>query len=149
MTRSAWAAALIAAPVAALAIGWLVVLAVALTGTHPIWDVRPRNLSEAAAFRDGGSVVRRVWRGDTPTTPAEVRAGFISEEPVTVTAIEAAVDARRPEIVQLLLDLGGTLDASAWHRAWCDTEDTDVRAVLEARRPAGATSVCTEEQTQP
>ena len=149
MTRSDWAAVLTTLPVATLALGWLGVLAISATGLHPIWDIRPRNLPEAAAFRDGGTVVRRVWRGERATTPAEVRAGVIADEPVTATAIEAAVDARRPEIVQLLLDLGATFDASSWNSAWCDTEDSDIRAVLAAHRPPDAPGDCAEDPAQP
>lgn len=149
MTRSDWAAALTTVPVAVLAVAWLAVLAVASTGEHPIWDVRPRNVSEAAAFRDGGTVVRRVWRGENAAVPAEVRGGFISDEPVSMTAIDAAVDARRPEIVQLLLDLGVTLDEVSWLRAQCAATDPDIQTIIAPHRPEGAATECGDEQPQP
>lgn len=146
MTRSDCAVALIVAPVAALAIGWLLILAVARTGEHPLWNIRARNLAEAAAFRDGGEIVRRLRRGENPAVSGEVRAGFISQEPVTVTPLEAAARARRDEVVRLLLDLGTPLDAASWTRVRCSTDAPVVREVLEPYRPPGATDRCPGEE---
>lgn len=141
--RSDWAIVLVAAPVVVLVAAWLLVLAVALAAEHPLWGLTPRNLAEAAAFRDGGAIVRGVWRGEDPAAPGEVRAGFISREPVIVTPLEAAARASREEIVRLLLDLGGPLDAAAWTRVWCSAEAPAVRAELAAVRPDDASVECT------
>ena len=146
LTRSDWVVALVSVPVVLLALGWLTTLALALTWEHPIWRVQPQNLAEAAAFRDGGAIMRRVSAGENPATAADVRAGFISDTPTRVTPLEAAVRARRPEIVRLLLDdLGTRPDAASWSRAWCTTEDGETRTLLASYRPAGATSDCREE----
>ena len=149
MTRSDCAVVLVSAPVVALAVGWLAMLALASNGVHPIWDLQPRNLAEAAAFRDGGAIVRRVWSGDDPSAPGEVRPGFISRMPVTLTPIEAAVQARRSEIVRLLLDAGARLDALSWTRVWCGADDADIRTILAPYRPQGTASQCGESSQRP
>lgn len=142
LTRSQWAVVLVTGPVAALVVVWLVVLGAERTGSPPLFGLTPRNLAEAAAFRDGAAIVRRVSRGEDPAAAGEVRAGFISPEPVMVTPIEAAARGSREEIVRLLLDLGTPLDAAAWTRAWCSTEASGVRAELTPIRPSGATTEC-------
>ena len=143
LTRSDTVTVVIAAPVAALAVSWLALLGWALVGGHPIWTVRARNLAEAAAFRDGAEIVRRVSAGERLDVPAEVRHGFISgSAAVTVTPLEAAAKARRIEIVRLLLDLEPAVDPATWARAWCIEEDEGIRAALADSRPGAATTEC-------
>ena len=139
--RSTWAVALIVAPVGALAFVWLL-LVVARPVEHPLFGLSPRNLSEAAAFRDGAAIVRRVSAGENPGAPGEVRGGFISREPVAVTPIEAAARVARAEIVRVLIDLGTPLDAVTWRRAWCSTDDSGVRAELTGVRPPDTPAEC-------
>ncbi len=144
LTRADALAVALAGPVAALIVAWLAVLAWTAANGHPVWTVRPRSLSEAAAFRDGADVVRRMSAGERTNVPAEVRPGYISgSEPVTVTALEAAARARRIEIVRLLLDLETDLDPAAWTSAWCATDDEGVRMALSHDRPAAAATTCT------
>lgn len=127
------------------AIAWLAVLAIAdITGRHPIWNLEPHNLPEAVAFRDVGAVVRRIEAGEDPNRPAEVRPGVILPEPATLTPLEAAAASRQAEMIQLLLDLGASVDANVWQRAWCLSNEPGVRAVLEAHRPPGALDNCVE-----
>lgn len=149
VTRSDWAVALVSAPVILLAAAWLGTLALASGGEHPIWYLRARNLAEAAAFRDGGAIVRMIQRGDEPNQAADVREGFISREPIAITPIEAAIEARRGEMVRLLLELGARPDAATWTTVWCEVEDGDVKTILAAYRPPGAGTECTEQQEQP
>ena len=121
--------------------GWTAMLAIAaVTGRHPIWSLEPRNLPEAVAFRDPGAVVRRIDSGEDPNRAAEVRAGVALDE--SLTPIEAAAAARQGEMVQLLLDLGASPDATVWQRAWCISDASAVRDVLQAHRPPGATEDC-------
>lgn len=125
--------------------GWMAVLAIAaVTGRHPIWDLEPRNLPEAVAFRDAAAVVRRAERGEDLNRAAEVRTLIVPSETVTLTPIEAAAVARQGELVQLLLDLGASPDAIVWQRAWCISDATSVREALDALRPPGATEDCAE-----
>lgn len=144
LTGAGYAAVFLPAPVLALAAGWLALLVAGSTGTHPIWHVRPRSIAEAAVFRDGGAIVRRVRAGENPNTASEVRGGFISRRPVTITPIDAAVRAQRAEVVQLLFDVGATVDAASWTQLWCDAENTDVKAVLVRYRPPGVAPACGE-----
>ena len=130
------------APVATLTVAWLAILATAIAGEHPLWGLTPRNLSEAAAFRDGAAIVRGVARGEDPAAAGEVRGGFVSSEPVTLTPLEAAARGEREEIVRLLLDLGAGRDAPGWTKAWCASDAEAVRGELDAVRPAGATTEC-------
>ena len=126
--------------------GWVALLAVtAVTGRHPIWNLEPCNLPEAVAFRDAAAVVRRVERGEDPNRAGEVRAGVVLPETASLTPVEAAAAARQGEMVQLLLDLGAAPDAIVWQRAWCISDASAVREVLEAHRPAGATEDCAEQ----
>jgi hypothetical protein len=137
--------ALVAIPPVLGAITWLVVLVLAgATGNHPIWDLQPRNLAEAAAFRDAGAVVRRVDAGEDPDGPGEVRAGVILAAAATLVPIEAAAASREAGTVQLLLDLGASPDADSWQRAWCISDASDVRSLLAMHRPDGALEECGE-----
>ena len=123
--------------------GWMAILAVtAVTGRHPIWNLDARNLPEAVAFRDAAAVVRRVERGEDPNRAGDVRAGAVLPEATSLTPVEVAAAARQGEMVQLLLDLGASPDRSVWQRAWCISDASAVREVLEAHRPAGATEDC-------
>jgi hypothetical protein len=125
------------------AIAWLVVLAMTgVSGQHPIWDLQPRNLAEAAAFRDSGAVVRRVAAGEDPNRPGEVRAGVIRPVSTTLVPIAAAAAIREAGMVQLLLDLGASPDADAWQRAWCISDAADVRSLLALHRPEGTLEEC-------
>ncbi len=122
---------------------WTAMLAIAaVTGRHPIWSLEPRSLPEAVAFRDAAAVVRRIDSGDDPNRAAEVRAGVVLDDTVSLTPIEAAAAARHREMVQLLLDLGASPDATVWQRAWCISDASAVREVLRAHRPPGAMEDC-------
>jgi len=137
--------ALVAVPPMLVTIAWLGVLAISgLTGRHPIWDLAPRNLAEAVAFRDSAAVVRRIDAGEDPNRPGEVRARVILPESATLTPIEAAAASRQAEMVQLLLDLGASPDPNVWQRAWCISNEPGVRSVLASHRPADAAEDCVE-----
>jgi hypothetical protein len=144
LTPAQWIALLVAVPPAALAATWLGVHVATLAGRHPVWSTEPQNASEAAAARDGAAIVRLASAGHDLAAAHHVRAGFISDQPVTVTPIDAAVAQRRAEIVQLLFDLGATVNATDWERAWCSTNDVELRAVLQHRRPEAVTPVCAQ-----
>lgn len=137
--------ALVSLPPILAFVGWMAVLAItAVTGHHPIWNLEPRNLPEAVAFRDAAALVRRVERGEDVNRAADVRTLEVLDETVTLTPIEAAAVARQGELVQLLLDLGASPDAVVWQRAWCVSDATSVREALDALRPPGAMEDCVE-----
>ena len=146
LTRLDPLVALVSVPPILLAFVWLGVLTIAgVTGRHPIWNLQPRNLAEAVTFRDAGAVVRRIDAGADPNRSGEVRARVILPESATLTPLEAAAASREAEMVQLLLDLGASLDANVWQRAWCISDASSVRSVLASHRPAGAAENCVEQ----
>ena len=146
LTRLDPLVALVATPPILVAIAWLAVLTIAsVTGGHPIWNLQPRNLVEAVAFRDAGAVVRRVDAGEDPNRPGEVRPRVIFPESTMLTPIEAAAASRQAEMIQLLLDLGASLDANVWQLAWCISDEPEVRSVLGLHRPAGTVDDCVEQ----
>jgi len=143
MTRSHWLVGLVSLPPILVVVGWLVVLTFWWsTGQHPIWRMQPGNLPEAAAFHDGADVVRRVARGEDPNVAGEIRAGILASHAMTLRPLEAAAAAREREMVELLLELGAIFDAPLWHRAWCISDASSVRDVLDAHRPPGASDYC-------
>ena len=134
---------LVAVPPVLTAVTWISVLAItAVTGTHPIWNLVPRNLAEAAAFRDGGAVIRFVNEGHDINAAGEVRGGVVRDETLVLTPIEAAAAARQREMVQVLLELGAAPDAAVWQRAYCISDADSVRELLESTRPPGAVEDC-------
>lgn len=144
LRRSELAVVLVTLPAVGLAVWWLAMLALALSTVHPIWHVRPQNLAEAAAFRDGGAIVRRVRAGEDPSAPAEVRPGVISSTPLRLSPFEVAARERREEILRLLAHVGASPGAAVWTKAWCDTDNPEVREVLLPFRPQGAGTDCGE-----
>jgi hypothetical protein len=143
MNRSLWVVAVVSLPPTVVAVGWLVVLLTWwTTGQHPIWDMVPRNVSEAVALHDGAAVVRLVARGENPNDPGEIREGILAGHAVTLPPLAAAAAAREREMVELLLELGAIFDAPGWQRAWCISDASSVREILDDHRPAGASEHC-------
>jgi hypothetical protein len=131
-----------AALVAALELGVLVATAV---GDHPLWRSEALNLSEAAALRDAAEMVRLIVRGDDPNLARPVRAGFLDSMSREVTPLSAVTYSNRPELVELLMTHGATLDAPTWTRLHCYARQNgraDVAGALEAWRPAEAGREC-------
>lgn len=133
---------LVSVPPMLVALGWLAMLGTAaVTGHHPIWSFEARTVAEAAAIGDSAAIVRMTTLGGDPNRAGEVRAGIIFPENTTLTPIEAAAASREAGMVQLLLDLGASLDTNVWQRAWCISDDSDVRALLIPHRPPGTSTV--------
>jgi hypothetical protein len=114
-------------------------------GVDPLWAVEPVTLSEAAALRDNGEVVRLIDSGEDVNGTSAVRPDILSAHSLVVTPIEAAVAAERADMVDLLLEQGARLDADLWTRLMCfsaSVEADDVQALLEPRRPEGVVEHC-------
>ena len=93
-------------PIAALAVGRVAFLILALWDLNPFWLWEPLNLAEAAALRDAGEVSRLLADGSDPNATYQIRPGFIHVDASRMTPVEAARASRRDEIVQILLDAG-------------------------------------------
>ena len=101
------------APCLALAAATIVGVALGMMGAHPFWPAVPLTLSEAAALRDGGEVARLLASGQDPNARYPIRAGFLLNDAVELTPVEAARMADRPEIVQILVYAGAVPPAEA------------------------------------
>ena len=114
-------------------------------GADPLWAVEPLTLSEAAALRDNGEVVRLIDSGGDVNAAGVVRADVFSDRALEMTPLEAAVAGERADMVELLFEHGARPDPAQWTRLMCfaaSVEADDVRALLEPRRPDGASEEC-------
>jgi hypothetical protein len=113
---------------AALSVMWT---AGAVVGSG-LWPPPAQTLAEAAATRNAAEIARQIGLGASPSRPAQVRASARrADQDVTMTPLEAAVDAGRPEIVALLIDYGAQADDEELRVLRCYTADDGVRAALE------------------
>ena len=94
------------APAFVLAAARVTFLALAAWGLHPFWTWQPLNLAEAAALRDRGEVARLIGEGADPNATYRIRRGFVRDEGVMMTPVEAARAVRREEVVDVLVDAG-------------------------------------------
>jgi hypothetical protein len=115
-------------------------LALAAGGVDTVWGVTPGfNLSEVAALRDRGAIIRMIRAGEDPRVARPVRAGFIQAAAVTMTPFEVAIATRRPEVLETILWESGGVDAATWARLQClAAQDAGLEERLEHYRPDGA-----------
>ncbi|NOT25593.1 MAG: hypothetical protein HOP16_05765 [Acidobacteria bacterium] len=135
----------LAAPGLVLIVATAFMLAGLPFGADPLWAVEPLTLAEAAALRDNGEVVRLIDTGSDVNATSAVRADVFSDHALQMTPLEAAVAGERADMVELLFDQGARPDATQWTRLMCfasSVEADDVRALLEPRRPDGASESC-------
>jgi hypothetical protein len=95
-----------AVPAAVLAVARAIFLVLAVWDLHPFWMWEPLNLAEAAALRDRGEVARLLAEGQDPNRTYRIRRGFVRDYATRLTPMEAALAARRGEIVEILVDAG-------------------------------------------
>lgn len=86
-------------------VGWAI-------GSNPFWTEPDLTLSEAAMVRDAGEAVRLIRAGHDPSRGWPVRADLSDTgEAEVITPLEAAVQIRRLELVQLLVREGARVTA--------------------------------------
>lgn len=149
-SSAAWVAIAGAPALAALAFSIVIGVGWAL-GAQPFWAIPELTLSEAAATRDAGEVVRLVeQQHQDPNASYSVRDGVVGPG-TSVSPLEAAVVVKRAEMVRLLLRLGAAPGAEERLRFAClarrgGAEDVVAALISEAERaqplacaPASAT----------
>lgn len=132
----------LAVPGCLMAAGFAAALLMALVDRHPMWPHQQWNLSEAAAVRDTAEVARLIQFAEDPNIPRDIRAGLLSDHPVRLTPLEAAVAVDDGNMVLLLLRSGAVLDAAVWNRLQCLAEGDEVRRVLDEQGPPDAQRRC-------
>ena len=132
----------IAAPALVLTTARCVALVLAVFGHHPWWPDDQLNLSEAAGMRDIAEVARRIQQGEDPNAKREIRPGLLFDNPVSLTPLEAAVEAGDSAMIDVLFRTGAVLDAGNWSRLRCGTDRDEVVRVFDAHRPSGAAPRC-------
>ena len=138
-------AACAAAPPLAATVFCAALLGAAVFGNTPtFWKGGALTLAEAAALRDQGEIARLIEAGADPDAEYPLRRDVLAT--TRATPLEAAVAARRPEIVSLLMHEGATMDEPRWRHLHCladDIGDADVLQAVDAYRPAtGAAAPC-------
>jgi hypothetical protein len=127
----------IAVPAGTLAIVSLALVVSAAMHRGPLWSDRTLNVSEAAATRDRATMMWLIEQGSDPAKSYPVAAGILFDRPLHLTPLEAAIAARRSEIVDLLLWKMGRRDAAVLTRAWClarQTGEDDLTRAVERYR---------------
>jgi hypothetical protein len=143
MTRPALVIACAVPALVAVGLSAAIVATAATGASPPFWGGGTLTLSEAAALRDQGEVTRLTVSGTDPNAVYPLRPGVIAAG--ALTPLEAAVGARRAEMVELLMLRGARADASGWRRLHCfalSTGAADVVEMLERYTPANATASC-------
>lgn len=132
-----------AAPAALLALAALVLLA-AVVGYRPLWATPSTGLAEAARGGDTATVFRMLSAGSDPNL-AEPVAFEGRVEPGVLTPLEAAVESRQVEAVQLLMMMGAQASELDRQRLACLATAVDapeVSAYLRSTIPPAATPDC-------
>ena len=121
----------------------LVAVVASAGAAFQVWQGGPLTVSEAAALRDQGEVTRLIASGADPNATYPLRPGVLAAS--SLTPLDAAVGARRQEMVDLLIVRGARLDAPAWRRLHCfalNTGAADVIDMLDRYKPADASASC-------
>lgn len=133
----------VSAPAVALALLCAAGLAARPAGGG-LWPPDDVTLAEAAATGNGAEVIRLVRAGRDPNGRSRVRRDVLDSQFHVYSPLEAAVVARSPEIMTLLLRLGAAPADGDVRALWClerRAPSNDTRAVL-ATLPGGPPDAC-------
>lgn len=131
------AAVALAIPGCLLAVASVGALSLAAVGRYPMWRHLPLNLGESAGARDEAEVVRLIERGDNPDARYPIRPGILSNRPLNLLPLEAAIARDDRAIVSQLLSKGASLDAGLWSELRCFAGERTA-PILDEHRPAAA-----------
>lgn len=132
----------------AVVVSAAIVVTAVTNDAPPFWRGGSLTLSEAAALHDQGELVRLIASGNDPNAVYPLRADVLAVR--ALTPLEAAVGARRPEMIDLLIRHGAEVDADSWRRLHClamATGDADVVQMLDRFRPGGSEASCESSST--
>jgi len=118
ISEHCYSTAVAIAPIALAAVT-LFVLVFAVIGKDPVWAVGEMTISEAAATRDRGGVVRMIREGAKPNGRYSVRPEVIASAALVVTPLEAAALNRQDYMMELLFAHGATLPNQQRRRLMC------------------------------
>ena len=138
---------LLAAALPAALVGLVSVAQIGLSlfGANPVWAVESVTMAEAAALRDPAMLARMIQQGRDPYVPGSVREGLLVDDAVTLTPLDAAIVARRGEMVALVVWMAPPRDTREWVHALCVAGlvgDEDTSATLARLKPASVEADC-------
>jgi hypothetical protein len=122
----------------------VVMLLLAMLGYQPVWAGRDVTLAQAAQGGDTASVFRMLSAGSDPNAAGPVRLDR-RPDAVTLTPLEAAVESRQVEVVQLLMKMGAHVSDSDRVRLACLADAVDaseVASYLQTAVPPAARPDC-------
>jgi hypothetical protein len=132
------------APASLLALAALMLVA-AVVGYRPLWATPSTTLAEAARGGDTATVFRMLSAGSDPNLAERVTFEGRAE-PGVLTPLEAAVESRQVEVVQLLMMMGAQASEVDRQRLACLATVVDapeIGAYLRSTIPPVATPDCT------
>lgn len=111
-----------------------------------VWPPDNVTLAEAIATGNYAEVARQLENGVDPNPPFDVRGGVLGDRPARLTPLQAAVRARNPVLLQMLLDHGAVVGPTGLSVLKCMNDedgDREVRQILDAL-PGELVLSCTE-----
>jgi hypothetical protein len=104
------------------------------TGVHVAWRAEAVNLSEAVYARDVAEAARLIEEGANVNAALPVRRGWLADDDVALTPIEAAVAGDRTNAFDLLLSRGARLEPATLPRLICIARRAEADEVLARLR---------------
>jgi hypothetical protein len=138
----------VAAPPVVLLTMALVVLISGALGHHPLWpDSRP-TISEAIILRDLGALSQALEARPDLQRRYPVRPGMVTDKALELTPFEAALAARRDDVVGFLAQRNITPSTGERQRLRCLAAQQGAVEVLRLFGGAPATGSCTAAESR-
>lgn len=108
------------APQLALILSGLLVMASGRAGLDAEWTESAMTLPEAVYSGDVAQAIRRIDQGEDPAEPHLVRKTILDHGPErAMSALEAAIEKERNDIVAVVMRTGVVVDTGERHRLAC------------------------------
>ena len=101
--------AALALPAALVTVGLAVIACAEILGAHPLTMGPPRSVPEAIVMRDDAGAARLIEEGADIRAIGLVRSGVLTDRPLLLTPLEAAVLVDATPMLDYLVDRGATL----------------------------------------